>query len=140
MARGRLLEIAQLASHAPGAVVIREGLPVEALGIVVEGRVAIRPSVPGRPVTTILTVEPGDCIGWSALVSPYRATASVIALEPATILAFESAALRAALEAEPELAALVLRRVLEAVGRRLQATRTQLLDLLFAQSTSETWP
>jgi CRP-like cAMP-binding protein len=136
--RGRLAELAVLTSHATGAVLIREGTPVDALGIIVDGRVAIRLSVPGRGVTTVLTVEPGDCIGWSAIVPPYRATSTVVALEPTTVLSFDGPALRATLEAEPALAAVVQRRVLEAVGRRLQATRTQLLDL-FARTDGGTW-
>ena len=138
-ARARLLEVAQLTLHGPGAVIIHEGQPVDALGILVDGRVAIRLSVPGRGVTTVLTVDPGDCIGWSALVPPYRATSTVVALESTTILTLEGVALRAALDAEPALAVAVMRRVLEAVGRRLQATRTQLLDL-FARTDTEARP
>jgi hypothetical protein len=46
--------------------------------------------------------------------------------------------LRMALAAEPTLAAAVYPRVLQAVSRRLEATRLQLLDL-FAQTTQGPW-
>lgn len=111
---------------------------MDALGIVVEGRVAIRLHVPGRGMQTILTLEPGDLVGWSALVTPHRSTSTVVGLEPTTILNVDGPALRTAIEADPVLAAAVLSRVLEAVGRRLTATRTQLLDL-FARSVDEPW-
>ena len=105
---------------------------------VVDGRLAIRLKVPGRDVVTVLTVEPGDLIGWSALVPPHRATSTIVALEPTTVVAFDGSRLRAALEADPRLAAAVLPRVLDAVARRLTATRTQLLDL-FARTEQEPW-
>jgi CRP/FNR family cyclic AMP-dependent transcriptional regulator len=137
-ARTRLAGMATATTYPSAAVVFHEGGPVDAFGIVVDGRLAIRLNVPGRGAMTVLTVEPGDIIGWSALVQPNRATSTVIALEPTTVLAFDGPALQAALEADPILAAAVLRQVLDAVARRLVATRTQLLDL-FAQADHEPW-
>ena len=130
--------LAELTSHPAGAVVIREGTPVDALGIVVDGRVAIRLSVPGRGVATVLTVEPVTASAGRRSCRPTgpRPRSSPWSRPPSS--SFDGPALRAALDAEPALAAVVLRRVLEAVGRRLQATRTQLLDL-FAQADGETW-
>ena len=137
-ARARLADLAELATHPAGAVILREGAPVDSLGVVVDGRLAIRLNVPGRGAVTVLTVEPGDFIGWSALVAPHRATSTVVALEPTTIVTFNGLVLRAAFDDEPALAAAVQQRLLEAVARRLEATRTQLLDL-FARSESEPW-
>jgi CRP-like cAMP-binding protein len=137
-ARTRLADIADVTSYPAGAIVIREGAPVDSLGIVLDGRLAIRLNVPGREVVTVLTVEQGDFIGWSALVPPHRATSTIVALEPTTVATFEGSALRAALDSDPDLAAAVLRRVLDAVARRLAATRTQLLDL-FSRAEREPW-
>ncbi|HEX6869168.1 MAG TPA: cyclic nucleotide-binding domain-containing protein [Candidatus Limnocylindrales bacterium] len=137
-ARRRLASLAVMTSVPLGATVIREGAAVDALGVVVEGRLAIRLAVPGRDVVTVLTIEPGDLVGWSALVPPYRATSTIVALEPTTIVTFPGERLRPAMDVEPALAVVVLRGVLEAVARRLAATRTQLLDL-FARSETEPW-
>jgi CRP-like cAMP-binding protein len=137
-ARARLADLAELVSYPAGAVVIREGAAVDSFGVVLDGRLAIRLNVPGRDVVTILTVETGDFIGWSALVPPHRATSTIVALEPTSVVTFEGAALRGALDADPVLAAAVFRRVLDAVARRLEATRTQMLDL-FARAEQEPW-
>ena len=137
-ARAQLAELAEMTSFAAGSIVLQEGGPVVSLGAVVDGRLAIRLKVPGRDVVTVLTVEPGDLIGWSALVPPHRATSTIVALEPTTVVAFDGSRLRAALDADPRLAAAVLPRVLDAVARRLTATRTQLLDL-FARTEGEPW-
>lgn len=136
--RLRLAELAELTAVKAGAVILREGAPVDAFGVVVDGRLAIRLAVPGRGTVTVQTVEPGDCIGWSALVPPHRATSTVVAIEPTTIVTFDGTALRTAIDSDPALAAAVLWRVLDAVARRLTATRTQLLDL-FASAGTEPW-
>ncbi len=137
-ARDRLAELAHLGSYPTGEVVIHEGQPVDSFGVVVEGRLAVRLNVPGRSTVTALTIEPGDIVGWSALVPPHRATSTVVALEPTTVVAFDGSSLRSELDADPALAAAVTWRVLDAVARRLEATRTQLLDL-FARVEHEPW-
>lgn len=134
----RLADLAELTTYPVGATILREGAAVDTLGVVAEGRVAIRLYVPGRGMQTILTVETGDLVGWSSVVPPYRSTSTVIALEPTTVVNFHGPALRGAMDADPVLAAALMSRILQAVVRRLTATRTQLLDL-FARSEGEPW-
>jgi CRP-like cAMP-binding protein len=122
-----------LRDYAPGTPLMREGDETHPFGIVSSGRVALRLLVPERGAVTILTVEPGDVVGWSALVPPFRATSTAVAVEPTRILEFEGPTLRRMLREDPALAATVYPRVLEAMARRLGATRHQLLDL-YAQS------
>jgi CRP-like cAMP-binding protein len=137
-ALARLEPLSHAASYAAGVEILREGDPTADLGIVLRGRVALRMRVPERGPTTILTVEEGDIIGWSAVVPPHRATSSVIALVPSDLLLFEGAGLRAALDADPVLAAGIYRSLLEALANRLIGTRLQLLDL-FSRPTDEPW-
>ena len=114
---------------------MREGDDTHPFGIVASGRVALRLLVPERGATTILTVEPGDVLGWSALVPPCRATSTAVAVEPTRLVEFEvDAPSRAARGPGP--GGSRLPRVLEAVARRLGATRHQLLDLYARETTS----
>ncbi len=126
---GRLASIGEVRDLAPGEFVVREGQISESLCIVVTGRVALRVLVPERGMVTILTVEPGDVVGWSAVVPPYRGTDDAVAIEPVRLLSFPGEALRVMLRADAGLAASLYPRLLQAVGRRLAATRLQLLDL-----------
>lgn len=128
----------RLVELVPGEELLHEGGPAENLGIVHDGRVAIRLRVPGRGEQTILTVEPGDIVGWSAVVPPHRSTSTVVALVPSTILLIDGAALRAELEADPATAAPVYHALLQAMSRRLTGTRLQLLDL-FSTPGVEPW-
>ena len=70
------------ATYDAGTEILREGDPTSALGIVVSGRVALRLRVPERGPTTVLTAEPGNIVGWSAVVPPHRATSTAVALDP----------------------------------------------------------
>lgn len=134
----RLAALAHRRSDEAGEVIVAEGSRSDEFGVVLSGRLALRMLVPERGMTTILTVEPGDLYGWSAIVPPNRATSTVTVVEPGELLSFDGLELRLALAADPVLAAGVYPRVLQAVSRRLAATRLQLLDL-FAQQEREPW-
>jgi CRP-like cAMP-binding protein len=120
-----------------GRVLLREGRPCESLGVVVSGRLAIRLALPGGEDRTILTIEPGDVFGWSAILPPAIATSTCIAIAPSRVIQFDGVGLSVALATNCELAAVVYQRVLVAVARRLSATRVQLLDLY--RSASQPW-
>jgi CRP-like cAMP-binding protein len=134
----RLAELSRPFSAEPGTEIFREGDPSDILGVVTKGRVALRTLVPERGDITILTVEPGDIFGWSAIVPPYRVTSTAIAIEPVEAIVFDAAPLRAALREDCALAHALYPRVLVAVSRRLNATRLQMLDL-FAAEQVRTW-
>jgi CRP/FNR family transcriptional regulator, cyclic AMP receptor protein len=137
-AQARLEVHARTVHYPAGAEILREGDETVALGLVASGRVALRLRVPERGPTTILTVEAGDIIGWSALVPPHRATSTVVAVTDSELVLIDGAGLRAELDRDPALAAAVYHSVLEAVATRLTGTRMQLLDL-FARPMDEPW-
>lgn len=129
-AHARLAELARPVDFAAGASVLREGVDTPFLGAVIEGRVALRLRIPERGERlTIVTVEPGELLGWSAVVAPFRATVDAFATEPTRILAIDAAALRERLQVDCELAGELLPLVLESVSGRLAASWQQLLDL-----------
>lgn len=135
----RLAECATLQEHGAGETILREGEETALFAIVTRGRVALRMLVPERGPVTILTVEPGDVLGWSALVPPHHSTSTAIAIEATTLLAFEPRRLRALLDTDLPLAATLYPRIMEAMGRRLSATRHQLLDLYAQQADPVPW-
>jgi CRP/FNR family transcriptional regulator, cyclic AMP receptor protein len=136
--RRRLAALGRLELVAEGSTITREGEPTQDCSVVLRGRVALRTRVPERGMVTILTVEPGDVVGWSAVVPPYRATSTAIALVPTELALFDGQQLRTELQRQPELAAQVYPLLLQAVARRLEGTRLQLLDL-FTQRWVEPW-
>ena len=112
-----------------GVTFMHEGDVTKSLSIIVRCRVALRLRVPERGPVTILTLDPGDIVGWSAIVPPYRATTSATTLEPTELATFGAEELRAILASDNEVAAVFLPRVMETISARVAATRDQLLDL-----------
>jgi CRP-like cAMP-binding protein len=128
-ARSRLAALASLVEIPARATVIEEGAPCRELGVVIDGRLALMMRPPGGRARTILTIDRGDVFCWSALLNPSTATSTVVTTEATRAIVFEGQRLRSSLKSDPELGALVYERLLAALGRRLVATRLQLLDL-----------
>lgn len=133
----RLAQLTRPVEYDAGAVLLREGVDTPYLGAILAGRVALRLRVPEQGQRlTIVTIEPGELIGWSAVVPPYRATVDAVATEPTRLLAIDAVALRERLATDCELAAELLPLVLESVSDRLSASWQQLLDV-FGTGTHE---
>lgn len=138
----RLAALGRLRDAERGETLLTEGIPATELDLILSGMVSVTAREPGRGEVTLMTVEPGDIVGWSVLRSPMPATASVRVIERARLVAFDGDALRDALERDPELSAAVYRQALDAVARRLLAALHQLLDLRDDRAISqgsETW-
>jgi CRP-like cAMP-binding protein len=125
--RHTLALIARDERPAFGTYLMREGRPTLDLGVIVEGRLAVRDRI-GLDDVTLMTLDPGDVFGWSAVLDGIS-TASIVADEGARVLLFDGAALRGALQADRDLALILYRRLLEAVARRLDATRMLARDV-----------
>lgn len=138
----RLASLGRLREAEPGEILMVEGAPTTELDLVLAGRVGVTAREPGRGEVTLMTVEPGDIVGWSVLLTPLPATATVRVIDRARLVTFPGEELRAALAADAVLSAAVHRQALDAVARRLLATRHQLLDLgeaLTSSIGSEPW-
>jgi len=137
-ARERLASIAEIRAFAPGDVLLREGTACDEFAVILSGLLAIQVLVPGQGSVTLLTIEPGDVYGWSAVVSPHRSTSSVVAIEGGEALVFAAEPLRELLN-DDVLAATLYPRLLQAMARRLTATRLQLLDLYAREGEVVPW-
>jgi CRP/FNR family cyclic AMP-dependent transcriptional regulator len=123
-----LASTARVESYAPGAIVFSEGDPPGDLYVIEAGRVTLSMRVPGRSETSVLSLRPGELLGWSALLRrPRVATARVVA--PATLLAFHAPALLELCERDVAIGYRVMRQAFEELADRLSDTRLQLLDV-----------
>lgn len=137
-ARNALAAIGRIVSAPAGSVLMREGETNDVMAIVLDGRVSLRMRVPERGQVSIVTIEPGDVVGWSAMVPPYRATSTAVVLTDTELAQFDGPRLRELIANNAELAAQLYPVLLKAVARRLEGTRLQLLDL-FSQRSAEPW-
>ena len=135
----RLLPLGSRLGFDTGSRVMREGVDTPFLGLIETGRVALRLRMAERGERlTLVTVEPSELLGWSAIVPPHRATVDAVATEPTRILAFEAEGLRALLAGDCEVAAALLPLVVDTVSGRLSASWSQLLDVYGLQE-AQAW-
>lgn len=112
-----------------GAYLMREGDPADHFYVIRRGRVAMETFIPQRGGLTVETIDDGDLLGWSWLVSPYRVHLDVKALTETHVISFDAACLRGKCEQDPALGYELMKRFLPVIVERLQATRLRLLDV-----------
>lgn len=134
-----LAELAVLATRRefqPGAVIFREGTACDDLFLIKSGLVALDLQVPGRGLIRVLTIGPGELLGWSPLLGEGPMTATATALEQTAAFAISGSKLRSLCEKNYEVGFRIMQKVAAALSQRLTATRLQLLDL-FAEPSRQ---
>lgn len=114
---------------APGEYLGREGLPAHAFFLIQSGQVSLGSHLSERGAVPIQTVGPGEVVGWSWLLPPYRWQFDARAVDAVQGLAFDAAWLREQCEQDHELGYHLLRQLLAVVSSRLAACRVQRLDI-----------
>ena len=109
--------------------VIQEGQVANKFFLIRAGRIALETEMPGRGRIRIQTVGPGDVLGWSWLISPFRVHFTGRAVTEVRALVLDGDCLRKKCEDDRDLGYEILSRLSEVIERRLEATRIQLLDL-----------
>jgi CRP/FNR family transcriptional regulator, cyclic AMP receptor protein len=116
--------------HFPeGSTLVQEGQIANKFYLIREGRVALETDVIGRGRIRIQTVGPGDVLGWSWLISPFRLHFTGIAVSDVRVLALDGECLRKKCEDDHDFGYEVLSRLSQVIERRLEGTRMQLMDL-----------
>lgn len=117
-----------------GSVIFREGSAYDFISVITLGRVALEMSVPARGDVRILTLGPGDLLGWSPLFGRGTMTATAIASDDLQLLSASGHALRELCERDHEVGYFLYRALADALSRRLLATRLQLIDIFSRES------
>jgi CRP-like cAMP-binding protein len=117
---------------ARGDYLFYEGVTLTHFYLVAEGRIGItlsQPDVVNRVIipppgarvreVTVSMVGPGDLVGWSALVAPFKATSSARAITPSRCAAINAAELRQAFEIDPRFGYLLMQRVAQVARDRI---------------------
>ncbi|MCK7624338.1 cyclic nucleotide-binding domain-containing protein [Streptomyces sp. RS10V-4] len=127
--RERLLAFSHEVSFPEGSRLFEEGGAADQFWIIRTGSVNLDIRMAGRRPAVVDLLGPGDLVGWSWLVPPYRWRMGAEAFTLVRAHEFDATSVRALCEADPVLGLAVTRRVLDVVARRLLATRHRLIDL-----------
>ncbi|MGD3113037.1 cyclic nucleotide-binding domain-containing protein [Streptomyces sp. YGL11-2] len=127
--RDRLLAFAHEVSFAEGTRIFEEGGAADRFWIIRTGSVNLDIRIATRRPAVVDVLGPGDLLGWSWLVPPYRWRMGAEAFTLVRAHEFDATRVRALCEADSVLGLVVTRRVLDVVARRLLATRRRAVDL-----------
>jgi CRP-like cAMP-binding protein len=103
----------------PDEYLFREGDSAEQFYLLRHGQVALESRVHHKPVV-VETLEPGDAVGWSWLIPPYRWRFDARALELTRAVALDGVCLRKKCDEDPTLGYDLFKRVSGVMADRLQ--------------------
>ncbi|MGX1851522.1 cyclic nucleotide-binding domain-containing protein [Streptomyces sp. NPDC055299] len=128
--RDQLLGLAHDASFPVGRRLFDEGGAADQFWIIRSGRIALDVHEPGRGETVVETLGEGELLGWSWLFDPYRWHLGARTRSAVEAYEFDARQVRAEIDEDPVFGLALTRCVAAvAIGRRLRAARTRLLDL-----------
>jgi CRP-like cAMP-binding protein len=117
-----------------GQYLFHEGEAADEFYLLRRGRVALQLTAPGRGAVTFQTLGPGEIVGVSWLIPPYRWTYDAKALELTRAIAMDGSCLRQKCETDHDLGYEMMKRFMPVLIERLQATRLQILDVYGAHA------
>jgi CRP/FNR family cyclic AMP-dependent transcriptional regulator len=112
-----------------GQYLFHEGESADQFFLIRHGRVAFEVTVPGRGAVRFLTLDPGEIVGVSWLVPPYRWNYDAKALELTRAIALDAKCLRGKCEDDHHLGYELMKRFVPELVKRLHTTRLQMLDV-----------
>ncbi|WIY00405.1 cyclic nucleotide-binding domain-containing protein [Amycolatopsis mongoliensis] len=116
-------------AFAPGERLCEEGRPADRLWVLESGRVEVDTAVPGRGDVVVQALGPGELLGWSWLVPPYRWDFGARAVTTVTAAELDGRLLRELADEDPAFGYALTRALFEVLAHRLRGTRARLLDL-----------
>ena len=109
--------------------IFREGDPANEFYVIRGGLVSVELPIPTRGATTVQTVDKGEVLGWSWVSPPYRWHFDARTLRRTHALVLDANWLRAKCEEDHGLGYEMLKRFVDLITTRLDATRQQLEDV-----------
>jgi CRP-like cAMP-binding protein len=121
----KLIPLAEEKQYYTGQVIFEIGDQSSYFHLIVSGEVSLE-QIAGRKPVRLQTLHHGDAMGWSALTADSLAHFQARALSAVSTVAFPGATLRKACDRDPAMGYLLMKRLLEVLSERLDATRARL--------------
>jgi CRP-like cAMP-binding protein len=124
-----LKEVAMISdetSAAAGSTLFIEGDPADRLFIITDGEMDLQYMLGNGELRTVDTLVSGDLAVWSAVVEPYKCTATGTVRKDTKLIAINGHKLRDLMEANNDLGYRILISVTKLLATRLEGARVQL--------------
>lgn len=121
----------ELKEWAAGAVLMKDGEPGDFMGFLVDGKLAVKKetSFPGKHILVAI-LEQGSMVGEISAVEPQLRNATVVATEKSRLLVLTHENLNKLLDANHDLGAKLLKRIIHVLSVRLRKASDRLSWLL----------
>jgi len=136
----KIASVAEMLEFEDDKVIFHEGEPAEQAYFITCGNVSVEICAPGIGCRRILTVGPGELLGWSPVLEQSRLTATARTLAPTQAIRVSASQLLTLCEHNPRFGLEFMRRTALALAKRLRAARLQLLDVYGAESPAAKEP
>jgi CRP/FNR family cyclic AMP-dependent transcriptional regulator len=129
----RLVPLAEEVTCPAGSRLFKEGEDASRLYILLSGKVnvQVQPIALTQPLTIVSLSTAGQLVGWSGFMPPSYYTASAVCLEDSRLLAFDGTAFNRALDENPALGLVVMRRIAGVISSRLRTIQSIVLKHLY---------
>ena len=118
--RQKVRKLGRIEEYKPNAIICSGGAESQKVYLVEEGLVSVQSELGEGLRAPISLVSQGEAFGWSALVPPYRLTATVVAVSKTRVLAIERDPLLALMRSNPSLGHTIMENVATIMASRLQ--------------------
>lgn len=125
----QIARISRIRDYNEEDVVFRQGDAAQYVYLVVDGNVSLEICAAGTGCQQILTLGPGELLGWSSVLEQLSYTARARALDTTRLVEINIAQLLTICERDPKFGFELMRRTALALAKRLSATRMQLLNV-----------
>lgn len=125
----QIAKISRLRDFDEGDVVFRQGDAAQHVYLIVYGNVSLEICAAGAGCQQILTLAPGELLGWSSVLEQLSYTARARVLDTTRVVEINVAQLLTICERDPQFGYELMRRTALALAKRLSATRMQLLNV-----------
>jgi CRP/FNR family transcriptional regulator, cyclic AMP receptor protein len=125
----KVAEAARVVTFDAGQMIIEEGRAANRCWLIRSGQVALQVPLPNNTASTVQTLGPGDALGWSWLLRPYRWRFDGVATVPVTAVELDATQLRRLAAQDCSLGYALAIRLAEEIAERLHGTRARLIDL-----------
>ncbi len=125
-------QICKEEGYRAGDFIFREDTLAEHLYVLKSGKVSIDIRVANDRYLSVFTVSRfAEPFGWSALVVPFRFSASARCIEDSTIFSIDGKRLMALIERDYRMGFLIMRRIARVISERVRETRLQLIHTFY---------
>ncbi len=128
----KIIPLCREECYGQGALIFSKGDEANTLYILQDGKVDLEYEICPQPDacqdTRITIDQPGDVIGWSALVKPRRLTASAHCVSDVQLIAIDGKAINELMEKDAHIGFVVMKELAGIVSQRLRQAKELRLD------------